>query len=202
MVTPMPLPDATHCSDPFALPAVSRVVQASPVLGTAALAARLSGDRDALRIRMPANRRVSAVALLAPFVVLPGALWIGPLFAQPFFGHVGLATGELRTLVPAAMFAVANAGLEEVELRGSLLGWSAPALGMGGAIVGQAAIFGFAHLGTAITGLGPLLWLGMATSVAVAGLVAARSGSLLLPFAVHAALDVPLFYAYASRAAA
>jgi len=200
VVTPMPLPDAAHCTDPLALPAVSRVVQAILVLGTAAFAAHLAGDRDALRIRRPADRRVSAVALLAPFVLVPGALWIGPVLAQPFFGPVGLATGDFRTLVPAALFALANAGLEEVEFRGSLLGWSAPALGMGGAIIGQAAVFGFAHLGTDITGLSPLLWLGMAASSAVAGLVAVRSGSLLLPFTVHAALDVPLFYAYACRA--
>jgi membrane protease YdiL (CAAX protease family) len=200
-LTPMPLPDAAHCTDPLALPAVSRVAQAILVLGTAVLAARIAGDRDALRIRRPSNDRALAVALLAPFVLVPAALWVGPFLAQPFFGHVGLATGDLRALVPACLFAVANAGLEEVEFRGSLLGWSAPALGMGGAILGQAAVFGFAHLGTDITGLAPLLWLGMAASGAVAGLVAVRSGSLLLPFTVHAALDVPLFYAYACRAA-
>jgi membrane protease YdiL (CAAX protease family) len=60
-------------------------------------------------------------------------------------------------------------------------------------------VFGLAHLGTDITGAAPLLWAAMAASGAVAGIVAVRSRSLLLPFTVHAALDVPLFYAYACR---
>jgi membrane protease YdiL (CAAX protease family) len=144
---------------------------------------------------------VTALALVAPLVLVPGALWIGPLLARPFFGDVGLATGDLRALIPAVVFAVANAALEETEFRGALLGWSTPALGLAGAVLGQAAIFGFAHLGADVTGAAPLLWLGMVTSGVVAGLVAVRSRSLLLPFTVHLALDVPLFYAYACRVA-
>ena len=113
---------------------------------------------------------------------MPGALWVGPLLARPFFGDVGLATGDLRALVPAVAFAVANAALEETSYRGALLGWSTPALGLAGAVIGQAVVFGFAHLGTDVSGPAPLLWLGMAASGAVAGIVAVRSQSLLLPF--------------------
>ena len=134
-------------------------------------------------------------------MVVPGALWIGPLLARPFFGDVGLATGDLRALVPATAFAIANAALEESMYRGALLGWSTPALGLAGAVLGQAVVFGFAHLGADVSGAAPLLWLGMAASGAVAGAVAVRSRSLLLPFTVHAALDVPLYYAYACRLA-
>lgn len=200
--TPMPLPDALHCTDILSPPAVARVVLALLVLGTLALVAPWAGDRAALRLRLPADRRVTALAVAAPLVLVPGALWIGPLVARPFFGDVGLATGDLRALIPAVVFAIANAAVEETELRGALLGWSTPALGLAGAVAGQAAVFGFAHLGTDVTGPAPLLWLGMAGSGAVAGLVAVRSRSLLLPFSVHAALDVPLFYAYACRVAA
>ena len=199
--TPMPLPDALHCTDLLSPPTVTRVVQAILVLGTLALVMPLAHDRDSLRLRWPTDRRVTALALVAPLVLVPGALWIGPLLARPFFGEVGLTTGDLRALIPAVMFAVANAALEETGFRSALMGWSTPALGLAGAVVGQAAVFGFAHLGADITGPAPLLWLGMAASGVVAGLIAVRSRSLLLPFTVHAALDVPLFYAFACRVA-
>jgi membrane protease YdiL (CAAX protease family) len=197
----MPLPDAIHCADLLSPPTVTRVVQAALVLATLAVVARFAGDRAALRLRLPTDRRVTALALVAPFVLVPGALWIGPLLARPFFGDVGLATGDLRALVPAAAFAIANAALEESMYRGALLGWSTPALGLAGAVLGQAVVFGFAHLGADVSGGAPLLWLGMAASGAVAGAVAVRSRSLLLPFTIHAALDVPLYYAYACRLA-
>lgn len=199
--TPMPLPDAIHCADVLSPPTVTRVVQACLVLATLALVGRIAGDTAALRLRLPTDRRVAALALVGPFVLVPGALWIGPLLARPFFGDVGLVTGDLRALVPAAAFAIANAALEESMYRGALLGWSTPALGLAGAVLGQAVVFGFAHLGADVSGAAPLLWLGMAASGAVAGAVAVRSRSLLLPFTVHAALDVPLYYAYACRLA-
>lgn len=197
--TPMPLPDALHCVDPLSPPTLTRVAQAFIVLGAVAVLARVTDDRAALRLRWPSDRRVATLSLVAPFVLIPGALWIGPLLARPFFGDVGLATGDVRALLPALAFAVANAALEEVAYRGALLGWSTPALGLRSAVLGQAAVFGFAHLGADVGGPAVLLWLGMAASGAVAGLIAVRSGSLLLPFMVHAALDVPLYYAYACR---
>ena len=197
--TPMPLPDALHCGDLLSPPTVTRVVQAMLVLGTLALVARLAGDRAELRLQWPADRRVTALAIIAPLVLVPGALWVGPLLARPFFGDVGLATGDVRALVPAVAFALANAALEETAYRGALLGWSTPAIGLGGAVLGQAVVFGFAHLGADVSGPAPLLWLGMAASGVVAGFVAVRSRSLLLPFTVHAAFDVPLYYAFACR---
>jgi membrane protease YdiL (CAAX protease family) len=195
----MPLPDALHCGDLLSPPTVTRVVQAMLVLGTLALVARLAGDRAELRLQWPADRRVTALAIIAPLVLVPGALWVGPLLARPFFGDVGLATGDVRALVPAVAFALANAALEETAYRGALLGWSTPAIGLGGAVLGQAVVFGFAHLGADVSGPAPLLWLGMAASGVVAGFVAVRSRSLLLPFTVHAAFDVPLYYAFACR---
>ena len=197
--TPMPLSDALHCGDLLSPPTVTRVVQAVLVLGTLALVVRIVGDRAALRLGWPADRRVSALAIIAPFVLVPGALWIGPLLARPFFGDVALATGDSGALVPAVTFAVANAAIEETAYRGALLGWSTPALGLAGAVLGQAVVFGFAHLGADVSGAAPLLWLGMTASGVVAGFVAVRSRSLLLPFTVHAALDVPLYYAFACR---
>ena len=197
--TPMPLPDALHCGDLLSPPTVTRVVQAMLVLGTLALVARLAGDRAELRLQWPADRRVTALAIIAPLVLVPGALWVGPLLARPFFGDVGLATGDVRALVPAVAFALANAALEETAYRGALLGWSTPAIGLGGAVLGQAVVFGFAHLGADVSGPAPLLWLGLAASGVVAGFVAVRSRSLLLPFTVHAAFDVPLYYAFACR---
>jgi membrane protease YdiL (CAAX protease family) len=198
---PMPLPDALHCTDLLSPPTVTRVIQAVLVLGTLALVAALVDDRAALRLRWPSDRRVTALAVAAPLILVPGSLWVGPLLARPFFGDVGLATGDAVALVPAVAFAAANAALEETAYRGALLGWSTPALGLAGAVLGQAVVFGFAHLGADVTGAAPLLWLGMVASGVVAGLVAVRTHSLLLPFSAHLALDVPLFYAYACRVA-
>jgi membrane protease YdiL (CAAX protease family) len=198
--TPMPLADALRCTDPTSPPTVNRVAEALLVLGILGTCSRLTGDRAALLLRRPSDRRVTALALAAPLLLVPGALWIGPLVARPFFGDVGFSTSDPRALVPAVAFAVANAALEENSYRGALLGWSRPALGPTAAVLAQAVVFGFAHLGADVTGPAPLLWLGMTASGVAAGLIAVRTSSLLLPFTVHAALDVPLYYAYACRA--
>lgn len=190
--------DPGACDDPLAPPVARRLVQAGAALGVVALLAPRLGGRRSLGIVMPTDRRVVALAALSPLLA-PIGIIVGPILAGPFFGEVRLGSVTVAALLPAILLALANASLEEVTYRGALQRWSAPALGVGGAIVAQALVFGSAHLGTDVLAGGPLLWLGMAAAGLVAGIVADRTGSLLLVFAVHAAVDVPLALALTCR---
>jgi membrane protease YdiL (CAAX protease family) len=192
--------DPGACDELFPPPVARRLVQAGAALGVVALLAPRLGGRRSLGLVMPSDRRVVALAAMSPLLA-PIGIILGPILAGPFFGEVRLGPIGLAALVPAVLLAVANASLEEVTYRGALQRWGAPALGIGGAIVAQALVFGSAHLGTDVLAGGPLLWLGMMAAGLVAGVVADRTGSLLLVFAVHAAVDVPLALALTCRVA-
>lgn len=190
--------DPGACDDLFPPPVARRMAQAGAALGVVALLALRLGGRRSLGIVMPSDRRVVALAALSPLLA-PIGIIVGPILAGPFFGEVRLGSVTFAALVPAILLALANASLEEVTYRGALQRWGAPALGIGGAIVAQAFVFGSAHLGSDVLAGGLLLWVGMATAGLVAGIVAHRTGSLLLVFAVHAAVDVPLALALTCR---
>ena len=188
------------CDDLLAAPVVRRVVQAALVLGSIALLAPRMGGRRSLGIVLPPDRRVTVLAAASP-VLVPISFVAGPLLAVPFFGEVQLGLPSPAALLPAAILALANAALEETAYRGAVQRWGAGALGRGGAIVAQALLFGFAHQGVDVLAGGPLLWVGIVAGGLVAGVVADRTRSLLLPFAVHAAVDVPLALALTCRLA-
>ena len=188
------------CDDLLAAPVVRRVAQAACVLGTVAVLARRMGGRRSLGIVMPPDRRVTLLALATP-VLVPIFLVAGPLMAGPFFGEVVLGLPSPAALVPAAVLAVANAALEEASYRGAVQRWGAGGLGRGGAIVAQALMFGCAHQGSDVLAGGSLLWVGIVAGGLVAGVVADRTRSLLLPFAAHAAVDVPMALALTCRLA-
>jgi membrane protease YdiL (CAAX protease family) len=97
------------------------------------------------------------------------------------------------------MLAVANGTMEELVYRGSLMAWLAPLLGAGGALVGQALVFGAAHTGGDYVGPALPVLLAVATGGLIAGLIVRRTGSLFLPIVVHACFDVPLYYVVACR---
>jgi len=188
------------CDDLLAAPVVRRVIQALLVLGAIAVLAVRMGGRSSLGIALPPDRRILVLTAATPLLV-PVSLVAGPLLAGPFFGEVRLGLPSVAALLPAAVLAVANAALEETGYRGAIQGWGAGALGRRGAIVAQALIFGSAHQGADVLAGGPLLWVGIVAAGLVAGLVADRTRSLVLPFAAHAALDVPLALALTCRLA-
>ncbi len=192
--------DPGACDDIFAPPVLRRLLQAAIVLGTTAALASRMGGRRSLGIVLPPDRRVSALAAACPLLV-PIAIWVGPVLAGPFFGPVLLGLPSAAALVPAAILAGANSALEETAYRGALQRWGAPALGRGGAIVAQALVFGCAHQGSDIAAGGLLILAGMTLAGLVAGLVADRTQSLLLPFAAHAAIDIPIALALTCRLA-
>ncbi len=197
-------PTLGDCGNVLSAPAVQRVVEALVVLGSlAAVALWLRADWASLSLRWPAGpwARLTIAAAVASIMLIPVGLLIGPALAKPFFGDVGFDLGVPAAILPAMLLALANSAMEEVEFRGALLGWGGRAIGVRAAIVLQAALFGVGHVGRDF--LNPAGELLVLSAVFAAGLVAAvvvrRTGSLLLPIAVHLALDVPLYYAFACR---
>jgi membrane protease YdiL (CAAX protease family) len=200
-VVPASVSTLADCGSPLSPPAIDRVLEAGVVLGGLALVAWWMGaDRAGLSLRLP-NRVVTALALAGPVVVTPIALVVGPLLTGPFFGEIRIEMGVASAIVPALTLALSNGLMEELVFRGAILGWGARVIGAGPAIALQAVLFGLAHTGPDF--LNPLVALPVLLAVTaggvVAGLIVRRTGSLLLPIAIHVALDVPLYYAFACR---
>jgi membrane protease YdiL (CAAX protease family) len=181
------------CADPVSPRAIRRVLIAIAVLIVAAVVARVARAPVAgLRMRRP-SRAVGVVSIAALGVAAPLAIVLGPVLAEPFFGPVAFRIATPLALLPAFAFAIANAVEEEVAYRGAWLGWGEAALGPVLAISVQAVGFGLAHGGSDF--LGPQLPViaAMAAGGAIAAVIARRTGSLVLPIALHAAADIPLF---------
>jgi membrane protease YdiL (CAAX protease family) len=184
------------CTDPASPVATWRAVEAVVVLvAVAALAIVLKATAASLLLRRPA-RDVIRWAILGFLVAGPVALLVGPYLARPFFGDVGYPL-VAAAIVPALVFAVANGVMEEIGYRGALMGWSSRVMGSGPALVGQAVVFGLAHSGSDVIGLQVPLMLAMGAGGLLAGVVAIRTRSLLLPIAIHVGLDIPIYYALA-----
>ena len=145
---------------------------------------------------MPA-RAVVRWSIIGFLVAGPVALVLGPLVARPFFGEISYDVTMVGAIAPALLFAVANGSMEELAYRGALMGWSARVIGVPAAVVGQAVVFGLAHSGADVTGSPLLLMAALGLGGLIAGVIAVRTRSLLLPMAVHIGLDIPIYYAFA-----
>jgi membrane protease YdiL (CAAX protease family) len=190
--------EGSACQDPASPVAAWRALEAVCVLVTlAATAVVLRAARATLYLRWPA-RSVGPWAAVA-LVAGPIALVIGPYLARPFFGDVSY-TFAVAALAPAAIFAISNGVMEELIYRDALLGWSARAMGLRPALVGQAVVFGFAHSGADVIGFQVPLILAMGLGGLFAALLTIRTRSLLVPIAVHIAFDLPIYFAFACPA--
>jgi membrane protease YdiL (CAAX protease family) len=184
------------CADPASPVATWRLLEAVVVLVTLAIVAVvLRASPASLYLRWPA-RRWRGWAAVGFLVAGPVALLLGPFLARPFFGDVSY-TIVPGALVPALIFAVSNGVMEELAYRGALMGWSGRVIGIGPAVAGQALVFGLAHSGTDVVAYQAPLMLAMGMAGLLAGLVAIRTRSLLLPAAVHIGLDIPIYFAFA-----
>jgi uncharacterized protein len=103
----------------------------------------------------------------------------------------------IGAVIPALLFAIANGALEELAYRGALLGWSSRVMGVAPAVVGQAVVFGLAHSGSDVVGNGLPLMVALGVGGLLAGVIAVRARSLLLPIGIHSGLDIPIYYALA-----
>jgi len=70
-------------------------------------------------------------------------------------------------------------------------------MGLGPAVVGQAIVFGLAHSGSDVVGSAVPLMVALGVGGLIAGVIAVRTRSLLVPIAVHIGLDIPIYYAFA-----
>jgi len=196
LAAPLAAPDGSDCANPGSPVATWRAIEALVVLAAlAVVAVVLRASPGSLSLRWPARRRVPWA--VAGFLASgPVALFAGPYLARPFFGDVGyeLVAGAL---VPALGFAAANGVTEELIYRGALLGWSARVMGLGPAVAGQALVFGLAHSGSDVIGFQLPLMLALGAGGLLAGVIAVRTRSLLIPIAVHIGLDIPIYFSFA-----
>jgi membrane protease YdiL (CAAX protease family) len=197
---PPPTPAGLEwCADPLSPPAMWRLAEAVVVFAAVGLLAwRLRATPSELGLVRP-SRRLLAISVAVAVVVAVGSLALGTAFAGPFFGAIELRLDDVRALAPALLLAVANGSMEEVAYRGAMLGWLTPSLGIRGAIVAQAIVFGAAHGGDDFVTSPLPVMLAVAIGGAIAGVIVRRTGSLTFPIAVHAAFDVPLYYVAACR---
>lgn len=196
--------NAAQCTDVLAPPAVWRFLEVSVglvVLAVVVIDRRVSLIELGLRL---GSRRVALVAGAGALVVAPLALyastWLGSgLLGGSFFGTYALDLTRPAALLPAIVFAVSNAVAEELAYRGALRTWLGPTLGVVGANLGQAIVFGAAHSGADF--VGPVLPTAVAMVLTgfVGGVIARRTGSLTLPIAIHAAADIPIYFFWACR---
>lgn len=194
-------PSGADCASITSPTAVWRTAEAGVVIGTLAILSwalrmRPVDLRRDLLLRMPA-RWVVRWSIIGFLVAGPVALLLGPILARPFFGEITYDVTMVGAIAPALLFAVANGSMEELAYRGALLGWSARVIGVPAAVVGQAVVFGLAHSGADVTGSPLLLMAALGLGGLIAGIIAVRTRSLLLPVAVHVGLDIPIYYAFA-----
>jgi membrane protease YdiL (CAAX protease family) len=138
---------------------------------------------------------------VAGFIVFgPLALLLGATLARPFFGTFELGLGQPAAVVPALLFAVSNGVMEEIAYRGSFVAWMSRVSGLWPAVVLQAVLFGLAHGGPDFVGSPLPVMAAMTAGALIAAVIAVRTRSLLLPIALHVALDLPIYYYFACRA--
>ena len=205
---PQPVADPTgaDCANPISPPAVWRFLEALVGLVTVTL---LVVDRRAawgeLGLRI-GSRRTLLIAVVGLLVVTPLALFGGGLLGEQgiggwFFGSYSLDLSQPAALLPAALFAISNALAEELAYRGSMRVWLGSSLGIVGANLAQAIVFGLAHSGQDFVGPVAPTAAAMIAAGFAAGVIARRTNSLAVLLAIHAAADIPLFFYWACRIA-
>ena len=205
---PQPLADPTglDCANLVSPPAVWRFIEAA--IGLVALIALVIDRRASLADLgfVRGSRRVRLVAIVGLLLLGPIALYAATVMGDDpvgsgFFGAYRLDLTQPLAILPALLFAGSNALAEELAYRGAMRTWLAPSLGLLGANLAQAIVFGLAHTGEDFVGIEAVIPTMVAMVVVgfIGGVVARRTGSLTLLLAVHAAADIPIYFYWACR---
>lgn len=206
---PQPLADPAglDCANLLAPPALWRFLEAA--VGLIAIAALIFDRRTRLGELgfRRGSHRVRAIAVIGLVVGVPLAIYAATLaggdrFSGLLFGSYALDLSQPLAVLPALVFAASNALAEELAYRGAMRTWLTPSLGIVGANLAQAIVFGLAHTGEGFVGLqaGIPTMLAMVVVGFVGGVIARRTGSLTLLLAFHAAADIPIYFYWACQA--
>jgi membrane protease YdiL (CAAX protease family) len=205
---PLAAAGAADSANHHAPPAVWRFAEA--FIGLAAIALLVLDRRTSLAELgfRRGSRRVQLLALGTLVIVTPIALNAGTLLGSQtlgglFFGTYALDLTQPLAFVPAIVFAASNALAEELAYRGAMRTWLVPSLGVVGANLAQAVVFGLAHTGSDFVdaqGAVPVM-LAMIVVGFIGGVIARRTNSLTLLIAFHLAADIPIYFFWACRIA-
>lgn len=207
---PQPLADPTgaDCASLLAPPAIWRFLEAA--VGLLTLIA-LVWDRRASLGEIGFRRgspRVRAIAIAGLLLVGPASIYAATRLGESqlgstFFGSYALDLSRPLAFVPAILFAGSNALAEELAYRGAMRTWLTPSLGILGANLAQALLFGLSHTGRDFVGVQGMIPVMLAMVVVgfIGGVIARRTGSLTIPLAIHAAADIPIYLYWACRVA-
>jgi membrane protease YdiL (CAAX protease family) len=200
-------PGGADCANLFAPPAVWRFLEgAVGLIAVVALVVDRRSSLGELGLRR-GSRTVRVLAVGSLLVLTPLALsfssLVGGTFGGMFFGSYRVDTSNVAAFLPALVFAASNALAEELAYRGAMRTWLAPGLGIVGANLAQAIVFGLSHAGDDFVGVEAAIptMFAMILVGFVGGVITRRTRSLTLPLAVHAAADIPIYFYWACRLA-
>ena len=196
---PLAHPGGLDCADAASPPAVWRLAQALLAVGSlAVLMGVLAVRPGALWWRRP-TVPIARLSVLGFFVAGPLGLVLGAAIARPYFRTFDLNLADPMALLPGMIFSLSNAIGEEVIYRGAFMALVARVTGLRAALVLQAVVFGLAHAGAHFLGSPIPVVLSIGLAGYVAGLLVLKTRSLMLPIAVHTAIDLPVYAYFACR---
>jgi membrane protease YdiL (CAAX protease family) len=142
---------------------------------------------------------IARLSVLGFFVAGPLGLLLGAAIARPYFRTFELSLTDPMALVPGMVFSLSNGIAEEVIYRGAFMVLAARVIGLRAAVVVQAVVFGFAHAGASFMGSPLPVVVGVGLAGYVAGLLTIKTRSLMMPIAIHVAVDLPIYAFFACR---